>query len=322
MIRPHITAEDLQIANRLRLFRETIRWSQAELAKVIGLTRNQIANMEAGRTPLRYVIAYRIRDACSVRLGQLAYDEHDDRRFSEALFPLPSDPRISKRSLLRDVAAIVGNPGIGKLEKMGPDYGFMSENLTSELFGVFMELRAFIWEWVVAAPDGKAEELLPLLATAARNFLKQFPDEPPENQDRRARALQDEELRYKNSNREMLRLPAKSSFDNVSLFDNNSAVPLTLKQILNRATVATRERGMKRKLADFLRVAPPRLSLWLHGKQEPGAESALRLLAWVTAEEAKQKQNAADVSPSTASKTQSEKAQKHEHKPKSGRRRH
>ena len=320
MIRPHITAEDLQIANRLRLFRETIRWSQAELAKAIGLTRNQIANMEAGRTPLRYVIAYRIRDVCSVRLGELAYDEHDGRRFSEALFPLPSDLRISKRSLLRDVAAIVGDPGIGKLEKLGPDYGFVTENLASELFGVFMGLRSLVWEWVVAAPDGKAEGLLQLLANAAQNFLKQFPEEPPENQDRRSRALHDEELRYKNSNRETLQLPGKSSFDNVSLLDNKRAVPLTLKQILNRAGVATRERGMKRKLAKFLHVAPPRLSLWLHGKQEPGAEAALRMLAWVTAEEAKQKQNAADVSPSTASKTQSEKAHKHEHKPKSGRR--
>jgi len=102
----------------------------------------------------------------------------------------------------------------------------------------------------------------------------------------------------------------KKKFDGVTVLDNKSPVPLTLKQILNRALVVTRERGMKRKLADFLDVAPPRLSLWLHGKQEPGAEAALRMLAWVTAEEAKQNQSAADAETSATQKTRGK--QKHE----------
>ena len=95
-------------------------------------------------------------------------------------------------------------------------------------------------------------------------------------------------------------------------------MPLTLKQILNRAKIVTRDRGMKRKLADSLNVAPPRLSLWLHGKQEPGAEAALRMLAWVTAEEAKQKQSAVSATTPTTPKTQVKKAPNYGNKPKSG----
>lgn len=104
----------------------------------------------------------------------------------------------------------------------------------------------------------------------------------------------------------------KESVDNVTVLDNNSPVPLTLKKILNRAQIVTRERGMKRKLADFLEVAPPRLSLWLHGKQEPGAEAALRMLAWVTAEEAIQNQSAAGAETPATPKTRAVRKQTNE----------
>ena len=64
-----------------------------------------------------------------------------------------------------------------------------------------------------------------------------------------------------------------------------------LATLLARLNRATRQRGKKTELADFLGVPHTRVSEWLSGRREPGGETTLRLLAWVTAEEAKQKES-------------------------------
>lgn len=51
----------------------------------------------------------------------------------------------------------------------------------------------------------------------------------------------------------------------------------------------TLKSGSKGALAKWLKVPPPRVSEWLNGVYQPSAETTLRLLEWVTAQEAKQK---------------------------------
>lgn len=69
----------------------------------------------------------------------------------------------------------------------------------------------------------------------------------------------------------------------------------------------TRDRGLKRRLAEFLGVHPSRLSEWISGVCEPGGEVTLQLLEWVTATKAKQKQEADRASTRPARMTRNSK---------------
>jgi len=57
-----MTAAEMAICARLRAFREHITWSQPAFAAEVGITRDQLANIECGRTPVRYELAARISD--------------------------------------------------------------------------------------------------------------------------------------------------------------------------------------------------------------------------------------------------------------------
>ena len=56
------------ICARVKTARESINWSQASFAEQLGITRDQLASIEYGRTPLRYNIAWRLRLAFGISL--------------------------------------------------------------------------------------------------------------------------------------------------------------------------------------------------------------------------------------------------------------
>ena len=61
--RPKSTTDsDQQIAARIKIFREGLRWSQSDFARMLDLSRNMVANIESGRTPLRYDVAWEISE--------------------------------------------------------------------------------------------------------------------------------------------------------------------------------------------------------------------------------------------------------------------
>lgn len=61
-------------------------------------------------------------------------------------------------------------------------------------------------------------------------------------------------------------------------------------RLQKRLKAATSQRGKQTELARYLKVPQPRVAEWLAGVYEPGAEITLRMLEWVTAQEAKLKQ--------------------------------
>jgi len=69
----------------------------------------------------------------------------------------------------------------------------------------------------------------------------------------------------------------------------NAVMQSPKSALLRRLGRATRLRGKQSELAKALKVPQSRVSEWLHGMGFPTGESVLRLLEWVTAEEAKQK---------------------------------
>jgi DNA-binding XRE family transcriptional regulator len=62
-----------------------------------------------------------------------------------------------------------------------------------------------------------------------------------------------------------------------------------LPKLILRLKKATAERGKKSELAKWLGVHRQSVTDWLTGKQEPGGETALRMLQWVEQQERQQK---------------------------------
>jgi transcriptional regulator with XRE-family HTH domain len=61
-----------------------------------------------------------------------------------------------------------------------------------------------------------------------------------------------------------------------------------LAGLLQRIRNVAQQTGKRMELADYLGKPPQRVSEWLNGKYEPGAEVTLLMQEWVQAEEAKQ----------------------------------
>ena len=61
-----------EICSRVKLFREQIKWPQSAFAYEVGMTRDQLASIEYGRTPLRYSTAFMICQVFDVSMDWLA----------------------------------------------------------------------------------------------------------------------------------------------------------------------------------------------------------------------------------------------------------
>jgi transcriptional regulator with XRE-family HTH domain len=71
------------------------------------------------------------------------------------------------------------------------------------------------------------------------------------------------------------------------------------EQLRSRLIVVTRRKGSKADLARHLEVKPASVSQYLSGRISPTAETTLRLLAWVKAEEGKQQKTPGSASNTT-----------------------
>src|SRR5580692_8145357 len=92
------------IGARLKAFREGIKYSQASFAEIIGLTRDQLASVEYGRTPLKYSVAWQIRLAFGLSLDWLwGGDMSPDDLAEDRNLPHPDSARAGKNALLTDI---------------------------------------------------------------------------------------------------------------------------------------------------------------------------------------------------------------------------
>lgn len=55
-----VTATEREICNRVRFIRAEIKWSQADLAKALGISRDVFAAIEYARSPLRFGVGIRL----------------------------------------------------------------------------------------------------------------------------------------------------------------------------------------------------------------------------------------------------------------------
>jgi transcriptional regulator with XRE-family HTH domain len=278
-----------EIGARLKEFREGIDFSQASFAGLIGITRDQLASIEYGRTPIRYGIAWKIRRIFGLSVDWLwGGDTLPDDLSEDAKLPHPDSPKIDKNALLTEVFEFVFNLSDveffsrSKTKKVQLD----KKEISHRAF-ITMALHSQIEEWVAQVPDGYTVDFSNKFFQLAKTYLEALPKEPEELVDARFDALIWDKMRGEIVSKTVWveNGSGKKDLTDVPINGNNSDVKAKLPTLLKRLNEATHKRGMKTSLAKFMGVPLSKVSEWLAGVHEPSGETTLQLLQWVEQQE-------------------------------------
>ena len=326
--RPSGRMTDLErdICARVKTVRESINWSQAAFAEQLGITRDQLASIECGRTPLRYDIAWRLRQSFGISLRWLDEGWGFPDSLAHDNLPIPTATGLPERALLSAVAQKFSELDDGSLVAIGPESSGapqQSEQPASQLLpldelgfpqlpeavlqlidgreratgktdidhrALHVEfLRLKIDGWVSSVPLGHVSAFANELEKAAETFIHSLPQDPEEAIERRNSQLIWERIKTANARKVLVASQTKKKvLTDVTVTDNVSPVKSTMANLLDRLNKATSQRGMKSKLAKVMGVPLSNVSQWLSGEREPGGETTLRLLQWVEQQENKQ----------------------------------
>jgi len=314
---------EVQIAARLKEAREFLRLSQKEFAEGVGIRRERLASYEDARVPLRWEIALRLCRRFFISEEWLATGlPHYDREGGHPTAPFPAELDFGKQvrfGVARATQMLSVRPIVQTLK---PGMLF-SEAFDRHLAKEFEKLLmcAYAGPSLVVLQTDSPEYLQYALGCMAGYWIAMLDDAV------RQRFLQDvlgagailftelrgigaDEPAYEGELANIIERQLQSWDKNNAIkiltesytSRNVSGVKSPMKILLGRVSLATKARGKKAALAKFLKLPPPRVSEWLHGAGEPSGEIALRLLEWVTAEEAQQK-SPGDVTSATKGKT-------------------
>jgi transcriptional regulator with XRE-family HTH domain len=259
-----LPTEEQEIAKRLGQFRCEKLMTRAALAKELGVTRDRLTSYELARVPLRADVALKLWRKFEVSPAWLATGKGH---------------RSLPRGLYDDL-----NPEADPRETLSAFHsrflGAQLESEESKRRQAFHSLISFVDFLADSARAGVFNE-------REKELLLDFSDSVVKS------------LREKRLEKEVLAL----SSDKVP---TASVPPHTsrLAELLKRARVATAARGAQSQLAEFLGARRQHVHRWLSGAQEPGGETTLRLLEWVTMAEASQSKDGGRVAPRPPRKTQ------------------
>ena len=346
-----MTDLERDICARVKTVRESINWSQAAFAEQLGITRDQLASIECGRTPLRYDIAWRLRQSFGISLRWLDEGWGFPDSLAHDNLPIPTATGLPERALLSAVAQKFSELDDGSLVAIGPESSGapqQSEQPASQLLpldelgfpqlpeavlqlidgreratgktdidhrALHVEfLRLKIDGWVSSVPLGHVSAFANELEKAAETFIHSLPQDPEEAIERRNSQLIWERIKTANARKVLVASQTKKKvLTDVTVTDNVSPVKSTMANLLDRLNKATSQRGMKSKLAKVMGVPLANISQWLSGVREPGGETTLRLLHWV--EQQEQKLNALGSATNTAKGKATRRKVVHEKKP-------
>lgn len=270
-------------------FRKRVGWSQKDFAAQLGVSLNQWASIEYGRTPLRYDLAWKMRTLFGVSLEWLSVGEFaPDSTFNDDL-PSPEATGLSDSALLSDVSDKVHGavPDINYNAKPQKEVKLDKNELRHRAFTAYA-LRRLIDVWISKVPDGYTSDFSDKLMKLAKVYMDALPKEPDNIVGARIDDLTWDSMRRELRNRLGDGGSAKSSsLTHVSESVNNSSVTPNLPELLKRLKRATEQRGQKSALAKFLGVSLVQVSQWLAGDREPGGKVTLRMLQWVQHQETK-----------------------------------
>lgn len=271
-----LTQDDLAVSRRLVRLRKTHGLSREDWAKKSGVTVGIITRVELTRMPLRY------EDARLLLPALIEGDRRNIIQVSPYWLAFGIGPEMVEWPLFLPPAHELGLPEnitfseFAAMTRPVLD-GFAHNNPRQDLPERW--LTPCFNHWVllierVSRIKTGVEKVGSLLARSAEK-LAPFSD--------RAVMLLETYNRFKAQE------PFNSSVDNIPQVRKYPGMPSQVKSLMERIRTATSQHGAKRQLCERLKIRQSRLSEWITGMHEPNAETALQLLVWVQAEEAKQK---------------------------------
>jgi transcriptional regulator with XRE-family HTH domain len=307
--RPLDADREREIGAAVRSVREALKYSQREFAGLLGITRDQVANIEMGRTPLTYTLALALRDMFGTDLAALA-GFSAGMRIEPDMWPSRDLAEYQGRSVPFSLVAREAplNPvsNLQRAVERFPKGSLARTHFAAEIHQAGLDLLAGVPDGLVANAGLSALE-------AIKGTRARYPKLPPE----RAKAVLLELEGF------IAHASAQAQEENQGLTDNSvlgrivrvnpSAPPIgNMAQLLARVRESTSSRGGRAKLAKALGVSPSRVSEWLAGTSSPTGEATLRLLQWVAAQERQQTQGPSSAIAPPGPKTRS---MKHHEKP-------
>lgn len=286
-----MTPTEVEVGARVKEFRERIEWPQTIFAYEVGLTRNQLASVEHGLTPLRYGVAARICKRYQVSALWLAkgvgcpqcgwlFGDADESPvphkmlFSEA-FSRHLEPALSE-GLVNHLRL---DEATGATQSILPPFDVPSGHQHE-----WYVLKAFRAAVESIPPESRAAFCDAVLIAIARELLKLSATSesgPP----LRASAAKSREAK------EFLEFGGNSSRQDI--LDSGEGGPIvggvtskvpTWAELKKEIVRLTAEHGMKAWLADELKLSSRQvLTNWLSTDDQgrPDAQNTLLLLRWV-----------------------------------------
>jgi transcriptional regulator with XRE-family HTH domain len=281
-----LPGREVAICHRLGMMRRFCRMAQAKFASRLGITRSELANLESARVPLKFWTGWKACLRCDVNQRWLATGLDPVRSFIEFPGRVWKAVGFVERRLFSDVCSTILKAFLDRET---------GRQITQNLSAATSRARAA--GAVVADMQGRPIMPKDCLNMAESRFqcLKQkwVGDLPPD-------LLGDFLDELSNAGEAILQrlqmrlgLPKNCALDTLRESVNIPGViprlPQTYDELVDCLTSLTKRPAKKSDLADFLRTRPQRLSEWLHGRHQPGADVTLRMLQWVQKMEEEQK---------------------------------
>jgi len=279
--------EEIAIGKRLRAFREDLKIPRTVFALDIGLTSERLASYEAGRARLPWNVfiliskKHRLNPFWLIRAegGPLFPCECD---YSKYVQQAPS--RAAFSHVLRDVLEKGFDSGAYQLQEAVSGLHLRLKSLARLLADRKSNPLAaeILGDWPTQTKLAEIRRNMPLLISELLRQIVVFSE------------CEFEQAGVAIELFDGVQVPCaadeKKKLTDSSLKGILRGVKSPLQVLLARVARATAaQRGKQAALAAFLKVSPSRVSEWVRGVKEPGGDYALRLLSWVTAEEAQQK---------------------------------
>lgn len=253
-----------EICARFKVARERLNQSERNLALILGVTRDQLAGVEYGRTPLKSGLAVSLAKFTGCNLNWLADGT------GPLLGPLPTPDLIEQippRSLFSAAWRLYLKKAITRGAKyFGQGWEGLDESLSisgldaltytkQDIEGLFNDLPRKL-EWNAYAH----------IAKACRDYRQMNQAKIPELNARAGKGQNKDQARLDNP---------------LSPRDTTAVLIKSLPDLIGALKKLTKERGMKVSLADKCQVSRQAVDQWLNGSRKPSAEAVFAALEWV-----------------------------------------
>lgn len=273
-----------QIGKRVRAARTKFQLSQSRLAPILGLTRDQLNNIEIGRVALRFEPGWALCSELNLNPLWLAFADPEQHGFVD----------ISASETFGDALFSRVVDDLRREDPSGsrPDYrAFREQTLGSSRGGLFPGVSvSFLAKWLNQLQPQRRADFWKAIHRSARGFIR---------------------ADKKNVNQSLTILSELGNIGSMKL-QKASLWP----RLRDRIRKVVRKRGMKAMVARDIGVSRQAINALLSARLKkpyvPSAEYTLRLLEWVKAAEARQKRAPEVRSTRPARKTRTRKKSKHE----------